>query len=271
MVRGGMVACVLLAAGGAIAGAAPQAELWPRWEAHDPASTATIDHEPWGSFLDRYLDADHASGVNRVRYASVSASDHAALERYIAALEAVPISQYNRDEQIAYWINLYNAATVDVILDEWPVASIRDIGGTRLSPGPWNDPVVRVEGEALTLNDVEHRIIRPIWQDPRIHYVVNCASIGCPNLYPEPLTATTWEAIFEESARDYLTHPRGLSFSGSTLNLSSIFDWYVADFGGNLAGVLAHAAPYVDAPTAARLRDHTGRTRYDYDWSINAP
>ncbi len=123
----------------------------------------------------------------------------------------------------------------------------------------------------LTLNDVEHRIIRPIWQDARIHYVVNCASIGCPNLYPEPLTADNWRRIFEESAADYITHPRGMRFEGNRLVLSEIYNWYVTDFGDSLDGVVSHLEGYVDTETAERLRDFDGRVRYEYDWSLNEP
>jgi hypothetical protein len=251
--------------------AAPQAELWPRWEAHDPDSTAEIDHSDWGAFLDEYLVIDHPSGVNRVRYGEVSASDHRRLQRYIDRLESTAVSDLNRDEQLAYWINLYNAATVDLIVENYPLDSIRDLGEGMFSSGPWDDEILVVEGEDLTLNDVEHRIIRPIWQDKRIHYVVNCASIGCPNLYPEPLTADNYEQIFEESARDYANHERGVRFSRNRLVLSSIYDWYVADFGDSLDGVVDHLADYVDADTARRLRNYDGRVNYEYDWSLNEP
>lgn len=253
------------------AGAAPQAELWPRWEAHDPGSTIRVDHEEWGEFLDRYLVAGHPSGVNRMRYAEVSGPDRGELQSYLAELQGTRVSELNRDEQLAFWINLYNAATVELILANYPVDSIRDIGGGLLSSGPWDDPLLEVEGVELTLNDVEHRIIRPIWQDARIHYVVNCASIGCPNLYPEPLTADNWERIFEESAVAYTNHERGVRFSRNRLILSSIYEWYVADFGDSLDGVFDHLTEYVDAETADRLRSHDGRVRYEYDWDLNEP
>jgi hypothetical protein len=251
--------------------AAPQAELWPRWEAHDPASAERVDHTSWGEFLEAYLVSDDPSGVNLVRYGDVSATDRRSLQRYIDRLEALQVSSLNRNEQLAYWINLYNAATVELILDNYPLKSIRDIGGGLFSNGPWDDALLTVEGESLTLNDVEHRIIRPIWQDPRIHYVVNCASIGCPNLYPRPLTADTIEEVFEASARDYTNHPRGVRFHGNRLVLSEIFNWYVADFGDSFGGVVDHLTGYVDGETASRLRSYDGRVRYEYDWSLNEP
>lgn len=249
--------------------AAPQAELWPRWEAHDPSSSQTVDHSAFDAFLDEYLVTDHPSGVNRVDYAGVSDTDHRALQRYVDGLQDVQVSALNRDEQLAYWLNLYNAATVDLILDNYPVDSIRDLGEGVFSNGPWDDDLLVVEGEDLTLNDVEHRIIRPIWQDERIHYVVNCASIGCPDLQPVALTADNWEGVFEDAAIQYITHPRGVRFDRGRLVLSSIYDWYVADFGGDLAGVKDHVSNYLDAETAKRLLAHDGRVRYEYDWSLN--
>ena len=266
-----VVLVVLMTLSAGIAVAAPQAELWPRWEAHDPASEQRIDHTDWGAFMDRYLVTDHSSGVNRVRYAEVSDRDRELLNDYVAYLEGVAVSGLNRDEQLAYWLNLYNAATVQLILKDYPVDSIRDIKPNFFASGPWDMEILEVEGVAMTLNDVEHRIIRPIWQDPRIHYVVNCASYGCPNLYPEPLTADNWDDVFDESARDYANHPRGVRFDDDTLVLSSIYDWYQEDFGSSLEGVIEHLVQYVDEETAGRLRGHSGSTRYEYDWSLNEP
>jgi len=255
----------------ATAVAAPQAELWSPWETHDASSTETVDHAPWGDFLDRYLVTDHPSGVNRVRYGEVSSTDRRALQRYLAALQDVAVSELNRDEQLAFWINLYNAATVEVILGNYPVDSIRDIGGGLMSSGPWDEPLLTVEGTDLTLNDVEHRIIRPIWRDERIHYVVNCASYGCPNLYPEPITAENYDSVFDESAGDYTGHDRGIRFERNRLVLSEIYNWYVDDFGGNIDGVIEHLTEYVDAETADRLERFDGRVVYEYDWSLNEP
>jgi hypothetical protein len=184
----------------------------------------------------------------------------------------VEVTDLSRDEQLAYWLNLYNAATVDLILDNYPVESIRDIGSGLLSRGPFDEKILRVEGEDISLNDIEHRIMRPIWQDPRIHYAVNCASIGCPDLHEEPFTASNWNRVFDAAAAEYINHPRGLRFEGNTLVLSSIYDWFVEDFGGNLAGVIDHVLPYLeDEQTADRLRGFDGRVRYEYDWSLNEP
>ncbi|GAB6058989.1 DUF547 domain-containing protein [Desulfonatronum parangueonense] len=251
--------------------AAPKADLWPRWETHDPDSTLRVDHGPWNSFLSAYLVTYDPSGVHRVRYGEVSPADRKALQGYLEQLQATPVSRLNRDEQMAYWINFYNALTLEVILEHYPVASIRRIN---ISPGfftrgPWDAPLVEVEGESLTLNDIEHRILRPIWQDPRIHYAVNCASIGCPNLQRRAFTAEDLEDMLDAAAHEFINHPRAVRFDGRRLRLSSIFDWFSEDFGRNEREILEHVAAYAEPPLAETLRSYSGRISYDYDWALN--
>ena len=141
---------------------APKAELWPLWQKHDPASTRQIDHGRWDKFLKQFVVAPHPSGINRVRYQTVRAEDLGHLKSYLQAMQTVAISDYNRAEQKAYWINVYNALTVDVILARFPVASIRDINISPgfLTRGPWGAKLFSVEGEKLSLDDIEHRILR---------------------------------------------------------------------------------------------------------------
>ena len=258
--------------------AAPQAELWPRWEAHDPDSSAVVDHSDWGVFLDRYLLTETASGVNLVRYADVTSADRALLQRYIEHLAGTPVSQLNRDEQMAFWLNLYNAVTVELILSHYPVDSIRDINisGPVFNRHPWDAPLVQVEGVELTLNDIEHRIIRPIWQDPRIHYAVNCASIGCPNLHPVPFTGTNYRELFDVAADEYINHPRGARFENGRLHLSEIFNWYSEDWDDSIEVIVSHLLEYANGNLARELRafadgGHRGRVRYAYDWALNEP
>lgn len=255
-----------------LVGAHPQAELWDRWAPHDPASTRTIDHSVWDRIIERYLDSNHPGGVALFDYGAVSDADHRALASYIEDLEAVPVGRLNRDEQLAYWLNLYNALTIRVILDHYPVDSIRDIDiSGAFRNGPWDAALVEVENTPVTLNDIEHRIIRPIWQDPRIHYVINCASIGCPNLYAEALTPANLEEAMNEGARTFINHSRGVSISGNTMTLSSIYDWFQVDFGDSEEEVKRHLVGFAAPELARRIRDFDGRIRYEYDWSLNEP
>lgn len=249
---------------------APKAELWPRWQAHDPAATATIDHTAWDRLLSAYLH-DDGQGLNRFDYGGVSASDRAALDTYVEDLASVPIDDFNRDEQFAYWVNLYNALTVQVVLDAYPVDSIRDID---ISPGlfadgPWDKELVTIEGEAISLNDIEHRILRPIWRDPRIHYAVNCASIGCPNLQPVAFTGDSLERLLDDGARAYVNSPRGLRQGNRGLVVSSIYAWFEEDFGDGDADIVAHLERYADPDALEKLQGADKIADHDYDWSLN--
>lgn len=249
---------------------APKAELWPRWQAHDPAATATIDHTAWDNLLSVYLRAD-GSGLNRFDYGGVSPTDRAALDTYIQGLADVPIDDFTRDEQFAYWVNLYNALTVQVVLDAYPVESIRDID---ISPGlfadgPWDKELVTIEGEAISLNDIEHRILRPIWRDPRIHYAVNCASVGCPNLQPMAFTGGNVERLLDDGARAYINSPRGLRQGNRGFVVSSIYAWFEEDFGDGDADIITHLERYADPETLEKLQAADKITGHDYDWSLN--
>lgn len=265
----GLIA-LALSFGAPEAQAAPKAKLWERWQAHDATATARIDHGEWNRVLSVYLKAGE-DGLNRVDYAAVTAPDRAALDAYVSGLAATPISTHNRAEQFAYWVNLYNALTVKVILDHYPVESIRDID---ISPGlfangPWGAKLLTIEGEEVSLDDIEHRILRPIWNDPRIHYAVNCAAIGCPNLMPVALNGENTEKNLNEAARAFINHPRGVRFDGDDLVVSKIFTWFEEDFGGNEAAVIQHLQRYAEPELRARLSGLTDIDDYEYDWSLN--
>ncbi len=177
------------------------------WDRSDESNPSAIDHQPWQKILDNYLQSDHPSGVNRFRYSQVSADDKNTLKTYLAQLQAIDPRTYRRSEQMAYWINLYNALTIDLILENYPVKSIKKIGKGFFSFGPWDDDIAYIAGNKLTLNDIEHKILRPLWKGPRIHYAVNCASYGCPNLASMAFTANNIDSLLNQSAHDYVNHP----------------------------------------------------------------
>ncbi len=249
----------------------PDSEPWSLWAVSDESNAQTIDHSAWQTLLDRYLDAAHPSGINRFDYAAVSAADRATLNSYLVALQAIDPRRYRRAEQRAYWINLYNATTVALIIEHYPVKTIRKVKGGLFGLGPWNESLLEVAGVALTLNDIEHRILRPIWVDRRIHYAVSCASLGCPNLAAQVYTPANTDALLEAGARAYINHPRGAAFHGGNLQVSSIYKWYQVDFGDSPEAVVAHLRQYAAPPLAGQLATWNGKLRYDYDWNLNAP
>ncbi len=258
--------CLFLFGGAGSIFAGAKAELWERWTLFDADSAEKIDHEPLQNFLNTYRIVDTADNVAKIRYADVTPSDRTALGRYIQYLENSNVDSLNPDEQFAFWVNLYNAATVQLILREYPVESIRRISE------PWDEKLLMVAGENISLNDIEHRILRPRWKDPRIHFVVNCASIGCPDIPAKVLTAENSETILEQATFTYLNHPRGVSLRGRNLVISSIFNWYAEDFGDEKAAILNYISSYRDLADLLERQDVSDApVRYDYDWSLNDP
>ncbi|MCG3729893.1 DUF547 domain-containing protein [Vibrio cincinnatiensis] len=239
---------------------APKPDLWDYWNKSDEHSQMVISHHSWQIMLDNYLIQHDQQTL--FAYAQVSQDDQETLQNYLNQLSQFDPRRLNKREQYAYWINLYNALTVKIILENYPLTSITKLGGW-FQFGPWDLPLITIQGQDLTLNDIEHRILRPIWQDPKIHYVLNCASLGCPNLQAKVFTAKNIDSQLEEAAQAFINSTKGAQFKESSLILSTIYKWYADDF-GNKAQLLQHLSRY-----RPELSHYTGRIRYEYNWSLN--
>ena len=257
---------------------APKSDLWPRWESHNAENKDVINHSDWQKFLDKYLVTNLTSNeysviskINRLRYGGVSEKDRILLNNYLEALEGTAVSSFSRPQQRAFWINLYNAYTVNLILEHYPLKSITNISFSFISFGPWDEDLLSVEGVELSLNDVEHRILRPIWKDKRTHYALNCASLGCPNLLPQAFNELNTESLLEQGAHDYINHPRGVDIQGNKLILSKIYKWYQADFGGDEEGVIKHLQRYSTNERIKYLNQENLEIEYQYNWLLNSP
>lgn len=245
-------------------------EVLEQWRPAAAQQTWVVDHEAWRELLVTYIDDSDPSGINLFAYNAVTATDRQRLDSYINYLAGLPVAKLTALQQQAYWINLYNALTVRVILVNPGLSSIRQIKSGWFSPGPWGLELVKVDGIALTLDDIEHRILRPIFGDPRVHFAVNCASLGCPNLGAQPYLATSLDRQLDTATRAFINHSRGVSISGDTLTLSSIFKWYGDDFGETVPARLDWIASYANSDLVEQLGAWSGRTRYDYDWGLNS-
>lgn len=241
----------------------------PYWKPSDEANSALIDHSTWQAVLDEYLVSDDPSGVNLVDYEYLADEGRADLEAYLADMTSRDPRKYSRAEQFAYWVNLYNALTLRVIIDNYPVSSILKISEKTIAVGPWNDVVATIADTDVTLNDIEHRILRPYWQDYRIHFAVNCASIGCPNVQSTAFTSGNTEDLLDAAADDFINHPRGVFVAENKATLSSIFEWYQEDFGNNEAEMLETLSDYMDEERYKQLLALKDRIQYQYDWSLN--
>ena len=251
--------------------AAPKSELWSYWSAYQSQSSVKVDHQIWQALLSRYVLLSE-DGIHRVAYGEFDEKAKAKLREYLDAMARIAPTQLNRDEQLAYWINLYNAQTIQVVLDHPRKKSILSMGPF-FSLGPWDESYLTIENKPITLNDIEHRILRPIWQDHRLHYVLNCASIGCPNLSQTAYRATSIAQQMADAQIAFLQHPRAISFTDrGELQLTSLFDWYLADFAPDVFGLLAYLAvqrPDLAADLAAMAGNADAKINYVYDWDLN--
>ncbi len=243
------------------------------WDKADPSNTATIDHSAWQTILDTYLVADDPSGIHLFDYQALqeNTTDRQRLHQYLENIQGLDPRRYAKDVQMAYWINLYNALTVNVVVDAYPVVSIMEIhDGENPGTGPWKDIRANVAGVPLTLDNIEHDILRPIWQDNRIHYAVNCASLGCPNLAPEVFTSANLDTLMDQCAKDFVNHLRAVELLDEAFGVtSSLYFWYMDDFGGSEAGVLTHLQKYADRDLAEQLKSFEGSLDHEYDWRLN--
>ncbi|HKJ61257.1 MAG TPA: DUF547 domain-containing protein [Hyphomicrobiales bacterium] len=242
-----------------------------------PTSAQTAQDD-YARLLKTYVHRS-ADGVNLVDYASWQGNDadRAALSGYLEYLHKQKPSQMPRDEAFVFWINLYNAATLNAVLENYPVDSIRDIKseGTSLLDfkaffGPWRTKLTTIEGEKHSLDDIEHDIIRPTYKDARSHYALNCASLGCPNLKITPWWAETLEADLEVAAAEFINHPRGVKVQpDGALMVSSIYEWFRDDFGGSDQAVIAHLRKYAKPELAVKLKGRPRIGGHSYDWTLN--
>ena len=231
---------------------------------------SVLDVAAWDAFLERYTRLADDGSV-RVAYAVVTPTHRAELARWLDEQQALDPTTRTRDAQLAYWINLYNARTVALILEHYPVASIRDIRSSLVDVGPWEDHRLTVGGQALSLHDVEHRIVRAQWPEvPEIHYALNCAAIGCPDLGRSAYRAEDIELALARAARRYVNDDRGVRIDDAgRARLSRIYAWYREDFGDDHEGLRAHLLRHAEAALAERLAAPLRISGYDYDWALN--
>ncbi|AHE66047.1 DUF547 domain-containing protein [Legionella oakridgensis] len=245
--------------------------LWPRWSIHNPLSTEVIPHQEWQDFLSRCV-VTNQEGINLVDYPHLSKRDLDLLERYINRLSQIDITNYNRQEQLAFWLNLYNALTVQIIAHYYPVASIQEINISPglFSVGPWGANLITLNGIQLSLDEIHNRIIRAIWNDPRTHYAINNGSIGAANLSKQAFQGALLENQLNEAASQYINSLRGTQIIEGKLIVSKIYDWFIDDFGGEEQDLIKHLSQYAYKPLREKLKQINKINTYTYNWHLNS-
>lgn len=218
-----------------------------------------IDHEPFDELLSEYVDSR-----GRVAYARLKADAGAmkALDAYLDAVASADVDEHADDAKLAFYINAYNAHVIDELLDRWPVENPLKV------PGFFKKIEHRIAGDAMTLDELEHGLIRKRFEEPRIHFVLNCAARSCPRLRPDALTASRLERDLEASAREFI--PAATRLAKGKVVTSQLFNWFAEDFIAAQGSVAAYLSRYVDGEVRAALKSGDVEITFsEYDWRIN--
>jgi hypothetical protein len=225
------------------------------------SSGTTVDNGLYGELLKKHVRD------GRVDYAGFK-TEEAKLDRYLKILENVDPGILSRNEQFAFYINAYNAWTIKLILSGYPgVTSIKDLGS--LLKSPWKKKIVRIDGKVITLDHVEHEILRPRYKDPRVHFAINCAAKSCPPLRPEPFNGNILDRQLDDSTRSFINNPQSYRLDDSELYVSRIFKWFSEDFNEDIFGFFLK---YATGNLKQELKSKSERivVQYlEYDWSLN--
>ncbi len=265
----GLTTCVFIAdqASGL---AAQTITVGQKWEADKQVSIHQIDHQPYSRLLSK--STDHQGMVNYAAWKS-SKPDQQILETYLKSLSQADRSQpASREARLTFWINAYNAVTIHGILREYPTSSIRNHTAKLVGYNIWDDLQLIVGDDQYSLNRIEHEILRTM-NEPRIHFAIVCASIGCPRLLAEAYTADRLEQQLAENSRHFFADPNKFraDFASGKLHVSPILQWFGKDFGAKPAERLRTIAPYLP-DEASRQLAASGKAKLaylGYDWNLN--
>jgi len=227
----------------------------PGWAATTP------DHSIYAALLEKYVKQ------GQVDYRGFKAEEEK-LDQYLIVLEKTDSDNLSRNEQFAFYVNAYNAWTIKLILSEYPgVKSIKDLGN--IFKSPWKKKICRIDGDVITLDDIEHKILRPRFKDPRVHFAINCAALSCPPLISEPYRGDTLDRQLDHSARAFINNPQRNYLEDNTLYISKIFKWFSEDFHDDVVGFFLK---YAQGDLNKQLEESKSKIKVkylDYDWLLN--
>lgn len=233
-----------------------------------PISSQEVDSTPVNHEQFTLLLKKHVSSNGMVDYEGFI-EDKEVFDRYLSLLRNNPPNEetWTKNEQMAYWINAYNAFTIDLIMQHYPVSSIKDIGSTIQIPfvnTPWDIKFIKIGDVEYDLNNIEHGILRKKWSDPRIHFAVNCASFSCPRLRREAYEADILSQQLDEQAIAFINNEELNSVKDGRAELSKIFSWYAGDFKRILP-----VKEYINQYSEVLMSSKTEIDYKEYDWTLN--
>lgn len=241
---------------------------WPRWSAHDQGSKFTVDHSSWERFMADYSDRRNDQGA--IDFVHVANRGMGFLGKYIYALEQVPVSTLARNEQLAYWLNLHNARAVETTARSLPFsAPLADTTRQLVLGKKWREKSLEVEGEKLSLVDIERRIVMRQFKDPRVLYGLCLPAHGAPVLPIAPFTGATVWTMLDDRAREFVNSERAIEFHDGQLHVSALYFWDRWLF-PNESVVLDHLRAFAEPPLKAKLSEVQKVTATYLNWRINS-
>ena len=211
---------------------------------------ATTIHDEYNQLLTRYVSKE---GI--VNYKEFK-NEQQKLTQYIAKLKNTPPQDsWTSNEQLAYWINLYNSLTINLLLKNYPIESITKIDKA------WDTKIVTIDNKDYTLNSIENEVIRPIFSEPRIHFAVNCGAKSCPKLLNEAFTAQKLESQLQRQAISFINNTSLNEINENKISISKIFEWYAVDFGS--------ITTYINNYTTTKVKKDAEVSYLEYDWGLN--
>ena len=216
------------------------------------SSFAQPDYKTWDTFLKKYVSA-----TGDVDYKSIKANKKS-LDSIVRSFSIVTVSTtWSKNDQLAFWINAYNAFTIDLIVNNYPLKSIRNLDGGK----PWDVKRITIGGNKYSLNNIENDIIRPQFKDARIHFAVNCGAKSCPPLLNAAFVAKTLDSQLEAVTKKFISNTKYQTITTTKVTLSKIFDWYAVDFGD--------IKTFVNKYSTTKVNNNAVIIFKEYDWSLN--
>jgi len=227
----------------------------------EKSAAAAEEHLIWAELLNKYVKS---GGVD---YAGFK-SEEEKLDLYLKVLEDTDSKTLSRDEQFAYYINAYNAWTIKLILSAYPgITSIKDLGTYFKSP--WERKFVHIDGAEVSLDDIEHHILRPQFKDPRVHFAINCSAVSCPPLNSKPYLGSSLDRQLDQATRSFINDPTRYRLEDNSFYVSRIFKWFAKDFDDDVVGFYLKYARHDLKKKLADKKDALKVRYLNYDWSLN--
>ena len=248
--------------------AAPAPEYWAYWDVSDERNSEVIDHSAWDSILQKYAVLDPQTGIVSFSYGKLSRDDRKSLDRYVDKMEDLDPREYSRLEQKAYWMNLYNALTIQAVEENYKELSKSQFQHS-LDAKARDKKRVKIERKKLSLNDIEHRILRPIYRDHRVLFGLNRTTRDCPNLPNRAFTASNIKTQLKAAGRRFINNNIGLRYADGVLSASWLFEEYMTDFADDKKTLQKVFAHYAQDMKALYVLGYTGTIQYMRDPRLN--